>query len=342
MSIVTFAYLAFLLVPSQGEAPKTPSPKEAQASPSEIDQWVFDLGAPDPRRRDEAEQRLSQAGPAALSALRVAARSGNAERALRARELLLKIAGSSGGESQNGHGGAPVPRTTVFYDDWVRGVHFSLAPTGAVELTVPEKNDAVGHREYKTYRADSIEDFKKKYPKVAEEYDLQKFLEIPDVTARERAWSEEMREWMGLREGDRWTEFPFFHHGRMGADGEGRQGMHPGAEGAGRKRLGILVGPVGAALEAQLGLQDGRGFVVRRVEPGSLAERSGIKEYDILLLLNGQPLGEKDFEAFQKEVEKALAMPEFTIELLRGGKPQSLTIKTEGGKAAPPAPKEEK
>ncbi len=53
-----------------------------------------------------------------------------------------------------------------------------------------------------------------------------------------------------------------------------------------RTPLGAEVRPLDGVLRAQLDLD--RGLVVVRVFPGSLAERLGLEQYDILLSLNGR------------------------------------------------------
>jgi hypothetical protein len=54
--------------------------------------------------------------------------------------------------------------------------------------------------------------------------------------------------------------------------------------------LGITTSPVSAALRNQLSLQRGVGLTVDYVEPGSPAEKAGIKRYDILERFNDQLL----------------------------------------------------
>ena len=52
--------------------------------------------------------------------------------------------------------------------------------------------------------------------------------------------------------------------------------------------LGISVMPASPALRAQLELRDGEGMVIAWVHPGSPAEKSGLKQYDLVLELDGK------------------------------------------------------
>ena len=93
------------------------------------------------------------------------------------------------------------------------------------------------------------------------------------------------------------------------------------------RRFGILISPVGPALAAQLGLSPGDGLLVRQVEPGSLAETSGVKRYDVITALDGTKAQAPKLEEFRKGLQDAIATEKFTLELLRNGKRETLTVK---------------
>jgi hypothetical protein len=266
------AFVLFLAAPTGQD---TTSPDQGS-----IDQLIRDLGAADPERRDQAQKQIETMGRDAVPALRRAAQSDNAEQAMRARQLLLKLAGK---ERK-----APAPRMSILYEDWSRGIRYAVKPDGSVELTVPEKDEAAGRREYRTYQADSIEEFKRKYPEVAQKYEIDKL-----ATFREAS------------------------------PGEPSEGSD---ESQGR-RFGILVSPVGPALGSQLALPRGDGLLVRQVEAGSLAEKSGVKPFDVIVALNGEKASPGKVEEFRQSLQDALGTKEFTLELIRQAKRETIRVK---------------
>jgi hypothetical protein len=279
---------------------------QTTADQSSIEGLISDLGALDPQVREHAEKELKKRGKDAVPALREAARSDNAERAMRARALLVELAHEQQGKEGKEHpaqGPSPAPRMSVLYEDWTQGIHFALKPGGAVELTVPEKDESSGRREYHTYRAPSMEEFKKTYPQVSQKYDLEKFVTIREVPVGD----EQLREWLGLEEP---------------SEGSGEEGNKEPES----RRFGIVVSPVGPALASHLRLREGEGLVVRDVEPGSLAERSAVKPYDVIVKLNGETALVQKIEEFRKSLHDALGTNEFTLDLIRGGKRETLRI----------------
>jgi membrane-associated protease RseP (regulator of RpoE activity) len=89
--------------------------------------------------------------------------------------------------------------------------------------------------------------------------------------------------------------------------------------------FGVKVDPVEETLRDQLSLKAGEGVMVGEVKPGSLADKAGLKKHDIILKLDGSPVG--DTWGFRKDVLKALERPEFELGILRGGKPETLKVK---------------
>ncbi|HVR84264.1 MAG TPA: PDZ domain-containing protein, partial [Planctomycetota bacterium] len=89
--------------------------------------------------------------------------------------------------------------------------------------------------------------------------------------------------------------------------------------------LGVLVAPVTDSLRSQLKLGPHEGLVVAEVEKGSLAERSGLQEQDILVKISGQGIS-GDAAKFREQVMTALHAKEFTLDLIRGGERRTLTV----------------
>jgi membrane-associated protease RseP (regulator of RpoE activity) len=98
----------------------------------------------------------------------------------------------------------------------------------------------------------------------------------------------------------------------------------------GGRELGVKVQDVGETLRDQLGLKENEGVLVTEVKPGSLAEKAGVKEHDILLKMEGKAV--TDRWQFRADVLTALGKPEFDVELLRGGKRETVKVKTSAKK----------
>lgn len=92
------------------------------------------------------------------------------------------------------------------------------------------------------------------------------------------------------------TKFPDVHaklvEGRLGRNGL-RIELGPGLRverAAPAPGFGVEAGEVSPLLRAQLNVPEGRGFVVTRVAPGSLAEKAGIEQWDLVLSAGGKPV----------------------------------------------------
>jgi S1-C subfamily serine protease len=83
-----------------------------------------------------------------------------------------------------------------------------------------------------------------------------------------------------------------------------------------RVRLGVALAPahVGRRLRRSVGLPEADGLLVRAVEPGSLAERAGICEGDLIVAIAGRAA--TDVDALQDVL--AATEPPFELTVLRG------------------------
>lgn len=301
--------LAGLCLPSQ----------EPQADPKHIDQLIQDLGGT-VQQRDKARAELRKIGKPAIPALKNATRDADAERAMAARALLLDLMGQ---EPQSGKGSD----VRVVYHDWANGIDFVRDADGHITLTVPEHDREGGKRRFKTYRADSLEEFQKQYPEIAKKYDVEKLASPERVTEQVRKDWEAMKKQLGIDGQDsadlesptEKQEQDLQKHSADGADGTSP-----------KHALGILVAPAGPALRAQLGLPGQGALVVHGVQPGSLAEKSGLKPYDVLTQLNGKPI--EDAKTFRADLEKAMSMDRFSLGIVRGGKAQTIEVTPPAGK----------
>lgn len=230
------------------------------------------------------------------------------------------------------------------YRDTAHGITFKM-DNGHVELTVPGPVGKNGHQEFVTYKANSLEDFKRQHPEVAKQYDMDKF--IPHYTASgetERWWDlwskrlglEEDRFQKYLRELpkdltdesghlDRW--FDEEHHILRDLERrlrEERTPVMPETSKASPSHFGVRVGAVGDPLRVQLGLNPREGLMVDDVQKGSIADSSGVKKYDVLIKISGQVI--EDMDRFRDQMIAALQLKEFTLEIVRHGNPLTLTV----------------
>jgi hypothetical protein len=308
-----------------------------QAAQDPLDRLIEDLGAPDANAREKACQELKKRGDDAIPRLKRAALNADAESALRAREILMVVRRDKPGTVA---ADPAAPRVRLSYQEWERGVEFQMTPDGAVALTVPQINEETGKREFRTYRAASLEDFKAKNPELSKKMDVDRFLRPPAVSPESRRWSNETWTWLGLEDGadaitgnaehdeflkalDTW----YTHHRRLFVQtlrDETRAEEERLKNGDDTPRLGVLVGAVGPALQIHLKLPEEQGILVVAVLDNSLADQAGLKRFDILLAFDGTALpSELDLRTV---VEDAFKKDEFPIELIRDGKRRTLTV----------------
>lgn len=90
--------------------------------------------------------------------------------------------------------------------------------------------------------------------------------------------------------------------------------------------IGVPCLPVVPELRGQLDLPETQGLlVVRNPAPDSPAAKAGIKQQDILLKLDGRPLG--TLEQLAKRVNKAKDQRELELTLLRSGERRTVKLK---------------
>lgn len=85
----------------------------------------------------------------------------------------------------------------------------------------------------------------------------------------------------------------------------------------GRKVVGIFIDHADAALRSQLHLTDSSGLVITKLVKGGNAEKAGIKKYDVIRTIDGQPATQKALDR-AKEKRGFGGLIEMTI--VRGGK----------------------
>jgi len=235
-------------------------------------------------------------------------------------------------------------RTYYEYRNAEDGVTFKV-DNGRVELIVPDdqKKGAT-----KLYQAPSLQEFRRLYPELVKKYDLDQYTpRSMKPEAVEQWWKEfaarygadeeqRMRHFLdafpkessdAFRGLDRWfqEEQQALRNLERRYHAEGMPLVQPPSEENRGAALGILVAPVTDALRSQLKLGPHEGQVVSEIEKGSLAERSGLKEHDVLVKISGREIG-SDVAKFREQILSALHAKEFTLELIRGGERQTLTV----------------
>lgn len=88
-------------------------------------------------------------------------------------------------------------------------------------------------------------------------------------------------------------------------------------------RLGVGIGELDDATRETLGLEDG-GIMVNQVFPGSVAEKAGLKQGDVIVSLAGGEVN--DLAAFVELIRSRTAGDAVSLEVLRAGTDEPVTI----------------
>ncbi len=91
-----------------------------------------------------------------------------------------------------------------------------------------------------------------------------------------------------------------------------------------RPRLGVLISPVGEAQAQLYHLPTISGAVVNEVEPGSPADKAGLKPEDVVTTLNGQPV--TDADALTTRLARMNPGDKITLGYIRNGERKSVQI----------------
>lgn len=223
----------------------------------------------------------------------------------------------------------------LFVYDAERGLTLRVETGGRVELTVPGEGGGK-----KTYEADTLEEFRRRHADAVRKHGLERYLGggrrwvpedferwwedlrknrrfLPEVPDFRDPLGEDWQKWMDEQR-KQWEEFR-----RLFRD-PGGPGPEPAPPSGGRE-LGIRVGPVPETLRDQLSLRENEGVVVEEVKPDSIAERAGLRRHDLILRVDGKAVEDK--WQFRRDVSDALGKKEFDLEIVRGGKRESLKVR---------------
>ena len=89
-----------------------------------------------------------------------------------------------------------------------------------------------------------------------------------------------------------------------------------------RGHLGIVVQPLTEDIAATLGLSSAKGVIVSQVQPGSAAERAGLRQADVITALNGNEV--VDPNSFRNEIAGTQPGSTVTLRIVRGGSEREL------------------
>lgn len=244
-------------------------------------------------------------------------------------------------------------KTKLYVYDGAKKVTLRVDQDGKVELTVPD-DDKESARAWKTYQADSLEEFHRKHPGVGKKHGLDRYLGGGSpVLGRDEfeKWWEELKKNRGLlpelpelpdfknpfEEGDlqklleeQKKMFEEFRRRFRSADPVPPPAPAPPAPPAPApappgKEFGIKVDSVGETLRDQLSLTEGEGVSVGELKPGSVAEKAGIQKHDIILKIDGKAVTDK--WQFRSDVSDAMKKPGFELEVIRSGKRATLKVR---------------
>jgi Do/DeqQ family serine protease len=90
-----------------------------------------------------------------------------------------------------------------------------------------------------------------------------------------------------------------------------------------RGQLGISVRRVDSDMAQSLGMSETKGIIVNSVVAGSAAERSGIRQGDVIVALDGSPVNETN--AFRNRIASTAPGAQVTLTVLRDNREQKIT-----------------
>jgi hypothetical protein len=99
-----------------------------------------------------------------------------------------------------------------------------------------------------------------------------------------------------------------------------------------RAALGVGTTPVGPAMAAQLGIE--RGEVVEFVTPGSGADAGGLRQYDVIMAIDDQPVGER---SLAKAIASHKPGETVRVTLIRHGAEQTIPVELGAAPVLAPA-----
>jgi Do/DeqQ family serine protease len=97
-----------------------------------------------------------------------------------------------------------------------------------------------------------------------------------------------------------------------------------------RAQLGVTVQRVDSDMAASLGLKQVGGAIVANVQPGGAAERAGIRQGDVIVSFNGQPV--QDTNSLRNHVAEAQPGSTADVVIFRDGNERKLSVRLDEAK----------
>jgi hypothetical protein len=236
-----------------------------------------------------------------------------------------------------------VEKTKLLVFDSARGMILKIQTDGRVELTLKEEDKEGEKKASRTVSEASVDEFRAKHADLVKKYELDRYLGGKSKVVTQDEFNEW---WKQLKKGVPGLgpvpgldqpfdeDFQKFLEEQRELLGHLRRPLRQGAPDSpphqapvpGGRELGVRVETVSETLRDQLSLRENEGVLVSEVKPGSIAEKSGLKEHDILLKIDGKMI--EDRWQFRADALTSLGKPQFDVELLRAGKKQTVTVKT--------------
>ncbi len=106
-----------------------------------------------------------------------------------------------------------------------------------------------------------------------------------------------------------------------------------------RAQLGVEVQPMTSDLAESLGLKHVGGVIVAKVNPDSAADRAGLKQGDVILSFDGQPVS--DFNSLRNHVADSTPGSNATVVVNRDGSEKTFSVKLDEAEASRRASRED-
>ncbi len=293
-----------------GLALAAPATRAFAQDAATTEKLIADLGADDVNKRDEAQRRLEALGKKALPALEKAEKdSPDAEIRARAHEAIVAI--------KKARGEADPDQKPEKKDEERQGPQLPPERRLAPRLPrLPQGGEQPNFDDFFKMFEGQDNDMMKALPKIFEQLKKQ-------MDGMDREFDKELRR---PRDGGR---------GRMRVFQFNMRSRTPAEE-----KLGVLVNPPPAALQAQLDLQPTDGaLLVEELDPSSPAWKAGLKQYDVVLSVDGKAVRSPDDLA-------SLGTKDAKVEIIRKAKKETLLVHAQADEPAPkpekPAPAPEK